>query len=251
MLALLTESARDYGDIARLRIGTLPIYLVNDPELVRLVLQERHRIYTKETRSTSRIAMVAGESLLTSNGPWWQVQRRRVQPAFQPPCIAGLQAMMRGAVDELAERWEELAEAGEPVDVASEMMQVTFTIAARCLFGAEIGDQASGVQTALAVMLEHVYGGLQRLVNFPLWVPGPSNRRFRVARRELDAIVYQIIRERRGAGDADEKSDLLSVLLSATDGETNDRMTDQQLRNEVITLLLAGHETTANMLSWT
>lgn len=249
VLGLVTQAAADYGDVVRLRLGTTPVFLVNDPERVRLVLQERHRVYTKETRSTSRLAMVAGESLLTSNGPWWQVQRRRLQPVFQPPCMASLQATMQGAADELVERWDKLADTGEPVDIASEMTQVTFTIAARCLFGSEISDQAGRVQENLAIMLDHVYGSLQRIVNLPLWIPAPSNLRFRSARRALDTIVYRILKERR-ALNSDGHNDLLSVLLAATDAETNDRMTDRQLRNETITLLLAGHETTANLLSW-
>ena len=252
VLGLVTGATRDYGEVVQFGTGLWPwpVVMVNEPELARQVLQERHKIYTKETRSTARIALGAGESLLTSSGEWWRTQRRRMQPVFQRSGVAGLEGTMREAIEECVVRWNVLADRGEPVDVASEMMRLAFTIAARCLFGADLGAMADRVEAALAIVLRHIWAGLRQFVNLPSWVPTPTNIRFQKALNELDRVVYGIIRRRR-AKKPSESRDLLSVLLNATDGETDDRMTDRQLRNEVITLLVAGHETTANALSWT
>lgn len=192
---------------------------------------------------------ICGESLLTSNGDVWRRQRRLIQPAFHHQHIANFAATMVETTAVMLERWEKFARRAETFDVASEMSRLTYTIVGRTLFGADVSADADEVERALGVVLEHTYHRLEKLLDMPLNFPSPANRRFQHALGAIDRVVYRIIVERRRARSAQE--DLLSMLLAARDEETGQGMSDEQLRNETITLILAGHETTANALSWT
>lgn len=241
-LGLLRDAAQSREKILRYRLGPQTLHLVNDPMGVRQVLQENHLNYDKQTRSSAKIAAVSGQSLLVASGAPWLRQRRLLQPAFHHQRLAGFVRVMTEATAAM------LARAGEaPVEMASEMMHLTFTIVGRTLFSVDVGRDADEVESAMAVVLEHTYRRLERVLDLPPAVPTPGNLRFRRALGEIDRIVYRIIAERRGV----EANDLLSMLLRARDEETGEGMTDEQLRDETITFLLAGHETTANALAWT
>jgi len=250
VLGLLVASRERFGDVVRFRLGPLVIHLVAHPDAIRKVLHERAEQYDKSTRSAAKIQGMTGLGLLTASGELWHRQRRLIQPGFRPAAVAGFVARMVEATAAMLGRWRQRAATGEPFDVASEMMRLTYTIVGRTLFSAEVSGDADAVEHAMAVLLAHTYRRLERIVDLPLAVPTPANRRFRAARATVDQVVYRILAERRQRPEETQPADLLSILLRERD-EAGRGMDDRQLRNEAITLLLAGHETTANALTWT
>jgi enediyne biosynthesis protein E7 len=252
VLGLLTESARTFGQVVRFRLGPQVIHLLNHPSHIEHVLQKNHQNYDKNTRSAGYIKSVTGESLLASNGELWKRQRRLLQPAFHRKNIAAFARQMTVATTTMLERWRAHQARKEAVDVASEMMRLTYAIVGRTLFSADVGPDADTIEHAMQVILPHTFGRLGRVVNWPEWFPTPGNRRFRRALRDIDGVVYRIIDQHRRAQDNTQANgDLLSMLLQVRDEETGLGFSDEQLRNETITFLLAGHETTANALTWT
>lgn len=247
VLGLVTHSAATYGDIVRCRLGPQVLHLLNHPDHVEKVLQKRAANYDKNTRSSAAIRAVTGDSLLTTNGAAWKCQRRMDQPAFHHHQIAGFSNQMTAATTAMLDSWENRT----GVDIASEMARLTYSIVGQTLFSFNTGEDAATVEKAMRVILPHVFGRLGKLVNSPAWFPSPANRRFRKALAEVDEVVYRIIdqhRETRKTGQPD--TDLLAMLMSVRNDETGNGLDDSQLRNETITFLLAGHETTANALTW-
>ena len=248
VLGGITEAVRACGDIVRFRLGPQVIHLVNRPEHVAWVLQRQHRQYDKQSRSSRAIRRVTGESLLTADGEVWQRCRRLLQPAFHHRSIAGFADVMINAAD----AWLGTVVPGEVIDFAAAMHRLTFTIAGRCLFHTDTAEDAAAMDEALAVILPETFERLGRIWNWPDWVPTPGNRRFAGALARLDAMVGNIIAEhRRAAERGDERHDVLGMLLKVRDDDTGLGLSDLQLRNETITFLIAGHETTANALTWT
>ena len=249
VLQLGVDAARAYGDVVRFRLGPHVIHLINHPTHVEHVLVHNQTNYDRATRSAAQIALVCGQSLLTTSGAVWLRERRLVQPAFQQRRADAFVSVMTSATGAMLDRWLSHARDGRPLDIASELGRLTYTIVGKALFGADVSRDADTVERALGTLLDHTYARLERLVNLPLWVPSPRNRRFRDARRAIDRVVYRIINERRDGHE--DHADLLAHLLRAVDDGASGAMTNEQLRNETITLLLSGHETTANALSWT
>ena len=248
VLGLLTNSAREFGDVVRFRLGPHVVHLLNHPDHIEHVLQKNPQNYDRGTRSASKIRAVCGESLLTTDGEFWRQQRRLIQPAFHHQRIAGFASVMADETASMLERWQPFAASGTPLNVASEMSRLAYSIVGKTLFSADVTTDAEEVERALAVVLEHTYHRLETLLDLPVSFPLPANRLFQTALRAIDKVVYRIIAERRQQ--PGEHADLLSMLLPARD-DTGEAMSDSQLRNEVIALLLAGFETTANALSWT
>ncbi len=248
-LAFYPAARRDYGDIVRFRsLGPLRWYLFSHPDDIDYVLRRNARNYHKGIFAASIVPLV-GEGLLTSEGEVWRRQRRLEQPAFHRQRLAALAADMTAAAVATAEGWGEPARVGRPLDVAAEMSRLTLQIVGRALLGTDTSGAAATVAGALPATLEYTMYRAESVFPLPLRLPTPRNRRFLRARAALDRLVYGIIAERRRTGaDGD---DLLSMLLAARDAETGEAMTDRQLRDEVLTILLAGHETTAVALSWT
>lgn len=249
VLGLLLESQRLYGDVVRFRLGPHVIHLVCDPEHIKRVLVTHQSNYDKDTRSSAKIRAATGLGLLTSNGDFWLRQRRLTQPAFQARQLAGFFEIMTATTGALLERWQSHADTGGPLDIASEMMRLTCTIVGKALFGADVSPDMDVIEQAATVLMEHTYRRLQRIIDLPPNWPTPANLRFRWALRRLDDIVYRLIRERQK--DGADRGDLLSLLLHRRDEETGQRMSEAEVRNETLTLLLSGHETTANSLAWT
>ncbi|MGC1417887.1 MAG: cytochrome P450 [Candidatus Acidiferrum sp.] len=249
VLGLMLKSSREYGDVVHFRIGPFVVHLLNHPDHVEHVLQSHARNYDKATRSSSKIRLISGDGLLTSNGDVWQRQRRLMQPSFHRQRIAGLASQMTTLTAEMLQRWQAHGATGEPLELASEMMRLTYTIVGKTLLGADVGGDLSGVEHAMEVVLTHTFQSWGNILDLPAFVPTPANLRFRRAMQVLDQIVYGIIAAHRAGNSA--KSDLLSMLLDVRDEETGEGLSDLELRNEAITFLLAGHETTANALSWT
>jgi cytochrome P450 len=181
--------------------------------------------------------------LLTSEGDFWLRQRRLAQPAFHRARIAGYASTMVEYTERLLHEWQD----GEERDIHKEMMRLTLQIVGKTLFDADVEHDAQDVGKSLELLLE-IGADFRRTLFVPQWLPTPTNLRKERAIRQIERVLYRIIAEKRASGR--DAGDLLSMLLAAQD-EDGSRMTDQQLRDEAITLFLAGHETTANTLSWT
>jgi cytochrome P450 len=246
-IGVFMDAAKHFGDVAYLKIGSENGLLLTRPEHIRHVLQDNARNYRK-SRMYDRLKVSLGEGLLTSEGAYWLRQRRMAQPAFHRERIAGLAVVMAHAAREVAARWETAAAGSEPLDIADEMMGLTQTIVLRTLLGADLGSFAGELDRAWATINQHIGEGFWSL-GLAERLPTPKNRRFHEAVDVLDGAVFHIIEQRRRVGG--EGNDLLSMLLLARDEETGETMTDRQLRDEVTTILLAGHETTSLALTWT
>ena len=243
-LQFLTELTRTYGDIAFVRFLVWPVYVVNHPDFIKQVLQEHHRSYNKDNFDYRFLRPLLGEGLLTNDGASWLHQRRLIQPTFHRQRLVAFGSLMTEATLAMLERWERCAERGEVLDVAAEMMRLTLRIIGQALFSLDLSAAATTVGQALRSANDYLCAPFP-----PLFVPTPRNRRLQAALRRLDALVYDLITARRQS--QQDTPDLLSVLLAVRDEETGEGMSDRQIRDEVITLLLAGHETTAVALSWT
>ena len=243
-LNLLTRLAREYGDVVQFRAGTQRVFLLNHPEHVRDVLVTHHGRFHKG-RALQRAKRLLGEGLLTSEGEFHRRQRRLAQPAFHRQRVGAYARVMTEFAAETSARWRD----GQTLDVSEEMMRLTLSIVGKTLFDADVQSDADEVGAALTEVM-NLFGYLmlpfsELLEKLPL----PQRRRFERARARLDRIIYRIIEERRRGGR--DRGDLLSMLLLAVDEEGDrGRMTDEQLRDEAMTLFLAGHETTANALTW-
>ena len=237
-----------YGDVARYRMAHLTWYQINHPDGIRRVLQENNRNYGKGSLTLGIFKPVVGEGLLTSEGGLWLRQRRLMQPVFHRRSVAAFGTLMTDEALAMLERWRPAAQTGTPLDVPGEMARLTLDIATASLFHAHVGEEPGAVARAVNTLVEDL--GYRFEVPFypPPRVPTPRNRRRRAALRTVDRAVYKIIAERRSGGG--EEDDLLALLMGARDEETGEAMDNRQLRDEVITLFLAGHETTANALSW-
>ncbi len=247
-LRFALDVRRRLGDMVRFRLGPFRVYLVSHPDGVRHVLQENARNYVKGL-DTQLLKILLGDGLLTSEGDFWRRQRRLAQPVFQPRRLAALAATMVETTQEMLERWRAPAGRGAGVDLAAEMRRLTLDIVARALFHTDVHAEAEAVSRAVEDANEALNARSLIPVDLPGWVPYPGRGRLRRAIETLDAIVYRMIEARRGA--RGRAPDLLTHLLEARDEETGETMSDAQLRDEVLTIFLAGHETTANALAFT
>jgi cytochrome P450 len=235
-LALFMQCAREYGDVVRLRFPGTEVYLLHHPEHIEYVLRGEPKNFIKDDL-TRRLSNLVGHGLLTSEGEFWRQQRRAAQPAFQPSHIHHYGTVMTTYTERMLESWQ----AGQQRDVHRDMMRLTLEIAAKTLFDSDISAEANEVRTALEAVMAYDMG-LSMWLLPDRWSPTPAAFRFRRAVRTLDQIIYRIIEQHRTRDH--ESTDLLSRLL-AVRYEDGTHMSNQQLRDEVMTLLLAGHETTA------
>ncbi len=244
VLGFLSECASRYGDVVPLKLGAWPVLLVNRADLAEQVLAVRYRGFHKHSFFFRHVTAIFGNGLLTSEGDFWLRQRRLAQPAFHRDRVSGYAAAMVDLAERHCESWQE----GERRDAHRDMMALTLHIVVRTLFGADVDERTAGeVGRAFDVIVEEIAHRFRRPFRIPDAVPTPGNLRYNREVRRLDRLVFALIDERRRSGE--ERSDLLSLLLRARD-EDGTRMTDRQLRDEVVTLFLAGHETTALTLSW-
>lgn len=245
-LTALADWAREFGDLYHCRFLIYHIYFANRPDYIEQILVTQHRKFFKG-RALQANRELFGNGLLTSEGDLWQRQRKLIQPAFHRARIQGYGRTMVECTNRMLEGFAP----GQERDIHQDMMAVTLDIAARTLFSVEIGERGRHIERCLSVLM-HVIAKPQRIMK-PLRVfYRSSERQYHAAVRELEEIVYTIIRERREAQKrgAPEAHDLLGMMLAVRD-EDGRGMDDRQIRDEVLTLLLAGHETTALALSWT
>jgi len=244
ILGFLTKASH-YGDISYFKLGPRDVFLLNHPDLIKDVLVTHHRNFLK-SRALERAKLVLGEGLLTSEQDIHLRQRRIIQPAFHHKRIATYGKTMVDYASRMGEQWLE----GTTVDINNEMMRLTMAIVAKTLFDADVESEAEDIGKTITVIIEMFPRTVLPFSEILDKLPLPSTRRFEKARERLDGIIYALIEERRANGE--DRGDLLSMLLMSQDEEGDGKgMTDLQVRDEAMTLFLAGHETTANALTWT
>jgi cytochrome P450 len=241
------DAADRFGDIAYLKAGPYHGFLLSDPADIKHVLQDNARNYHKSPLY-QRLRDGLGNGLLTSEDALWLRQRRLAQPAFHHQRLVTMAEAMVACTEQMLERWEQTARSGETIDLVAEMMALTQAIIVRTLFSTDLGATAEVVNRTWPIINRRI-GETFWSTKLETTLPLPANRRLRSALRELETVVYRIIADRRQT--RRDEPDLLSMFLSARDEDTGTGMTDRQLRDEIMTMLLAGHETTSLALSWT
>ena len=232
------------GDVSTFRVGKIPAFLINHPDLIRDLLVTNHSKFING-RALQRAKGLLGEGLLTSEKEFHLRQRRMIQPAFHRSRISEYAKAMIESGETMSDSWMD----GEFRDIDKEMMRLTLWIVGKTLFSANVEDEAMQVGAAMNTIVSMFNFMLLPFSEYLEKLPLPPIRKLKNARKTLDEVIYKIIDERRASGE--DKGDLLSMLLLAQDEETGGGMTDKQVRDECLTLFLAGHETTANALTWT
>jgi cytochrome P450 len=244
-LPFFQNLAEQYGDISYFKLGPQPVFFLNHPDYIKDVVVTNNQNFMKGL-ALQRAKRLLGEGLLTSEGEFHRRQRRLAQPAFHRARMASYAAAMTSYASRMGERWRD----DETLDISEEMMRLTLAIVGKTLFDADVESDSQEVGEAMTVVMD-----LFNTITIPFFellekLPLPQLRRFNTAKAKLDAIIYRLIEERRRSGQ--DRGDLLSMLLLAQDEEDDGgQMTDAQLRDEAMTIFLAGHETTANALTWT
>lgn len=255
-LQFLLEMHQQYGEIVTYALGTRRFIQVNHPEAIQQILQDNHRAYSKRGFHFDFVRLLLGDGLVLSEGSTWLRQRRLMQPAFHHRQIEGYARQMVDLSCEYRETLQAAADSDSRVDVARAMMRLTLAIVNRALFSTDIETRFGGEITRLSEAITFVIEDANyRYVRpyYPFWAPTMRNRRYRQAVETVDQVIYRIIAARQAqleAAPATVPQDLLTTLLTARDAETGAGMSAVQLRDEVITLFIAGHETTANALTW-
>lgn len=222
---------------------------VTEPEILRHVLLTNAENYRKTPIARALLEPILGRGLLTSEGSFWRRQRRIMAPAFHHKRIRAFADMMVELTEEMLESWPDAAAAGRPLDMQSEMSRVTMKIITRAMFSDHLDDdEARAVSDAIRELNRNRLR-LRDLIGLPEWLPRRPKKEVRDAVNVIDRTVNRLIATRRA--DGADHGDLLSMLMMAEDADTGERMTDRQLRDEVITMFIAGHETTATALTWT
>ena len=240
---------RDHGDLVRYHLGPVVVHGVSSPELAEEVLTDG-AVYGK-LGPDNPLRLVLGTGLLTSSDhESWLRNRRMMQPIFHRQSIAGLFDKMVACSEDMVRHLADHYRAGDVFDLHKEMMRVTLDIVSQCMFSADVMDDLDRLGPhAVDIAVNHAFQRLQNPFSLPAHWPTPSNRRFRGVMKAIDDLMYGLIAERRTGGEP--KHDLLDMLLEARDAETGQGMSDTELRDEIITMFAAGHETTAITLTWT
>jgi len=241
---------RDYGDLVSFKLATRQFYLFSHPRLVEqaLVKQSHNFVKMYNPEKPTGLALILGQGLLTGQGESWRRQRRLMQPVFQRSNLTSMLPQMVMAGNNLLHRWQRLGD-GAQVNLADEMMQLALEVITQTMFSTSVLDKIGEIASALETGLKYAAKTVANPLTPPLFIPTPANRAFKQAVGVLDDIIYGIINQRRGQATAPH--DLLTMLLHVRDSDTGNPMSDRQIRDEVITIFTAGHETTANVLTWT
>jgi cytochrome P450 len=242
---LALRIARVHGEIARMRLGFFDILWASSPTVAREVLVEKADSFKKSVGLSIFARPLLGDGLLTSERDVHKRQRRMLAPVFAHKRIAGYGDVMVEKAESAVRRIAQV----ETTDLAEEMMRLTLDIVGKTLFDAELVGEASTVGDALTQAMQQMMDALIRLVPLPPVVPTPGNLRMRAGVKRLDHVVYSMIRERRASGV--DHGDMLGMLLATRDADDQTALSDREVRDQAMTILLAGHETTANALAWT
>jgi len=236
---------QEYGDVARARMGPQILMQFVRPEHIQYILVKNKDNYVKGlSHETLRIPL--GTGILTAEGDLWRRQRQLMSPTYTPRAVQRFSGIMLDATDKMLARWREIP-AGSPVAINLEMMRLTMSVISRSIFTVDIGEDFAEAGQALTQILDFASQRSVSLVTLPLSVPTPGNRRLKRALATIDEFLYRIIAHRRQKPPGD---DLLSLLMEMRDAETGEGMNEKQLRDEVLITFFAGHETTAQLLTW-
>ncbi len=247
-IKMLMDLQRDYGDVARERLGPYLVHTVTHPDGVRHVLQGNYRNYARG-KFYENFKLFFGEGLLTTDGEYWLRHRRMAQPLFHRKVVEGCTDSATMAIGAMLDRWDKAAEPDEPVELVAEMMQVSLSILGRVVFNMDFSGYADRISPAVLVGLRSMMpqGNVNDFI--PRWVPTPYTRRVARAQRSLRDTMQKVIAEHEVGGDG--TIDLITLLHSAKDEETGRALSDQELHDEVMTIFMAGHETSGNGMAWT
>lgn len=241
-LGLLGDAARDHGDVVRLRFGPVTAHLINHPDHIAHVLSRHPDRYDKNTRSAERIRATCGDSLLSANKDAWARHRRLIQPVFQPKMFSDISRVVASELAPLLDRWI----VADKIDIAAEMMHLVIAISARILFSSSV--DAARIEAALEVILQDTWRRLEAPLDPAMLSRHLHRPAFKQAVQTIDDVILDLIHARRASDNRPD--DLLSQLITAHEAEGDAGLTDQELRDAAVTLLLGGHETTANALAW-
>ncbi len=248
-LETMSEWWRQYGDALRFRLGPKTLHLFSHPDLAEEVLVHQADRFVKvyEPRRPIGLALVLGNGLVTSSGEVWKRHRRIIQPVFHRSRMAAMADRMAQVGEQRIVGWAE--HEGQTVDIAAEMMQLALEVISQTMFTTSMAQHIEQISRALRVSLKYAFDSFHNPLRLPTWVPTARNREFRSVMQFMDGLIYGLLAERRRTGAT--HGDLLDLLLQARDEETGEGLTDQELRDEALTIFAAGHETTANALAWT
>lgn len=241
---------RDYGDIVGFKLARQQIYLLSHPTLIEQALIKQSDVFVKmyDASKPKGLSLILGQGLVTSQDNLWRRQRRTMQPVFQRSNLASMLPQMTTAGNNMLSKWHKLA-ANTELSLAGEMTQLSLEVITQTMFSTSVLGDIEKISPALDTGLRYAAKTVANPLAPPLYLPTPENQKFKRAIATLDEVIYAIIEKRRQQ--SKPTNDLLTMLLNARDAESGDKMTDQQVRDEVITIFSAGHETTANLLTWT
>ncbi|GHO47045.1 cytochrome P450 [Ktedonospora formicarum] len=246
-LQFLGSLAKEYGDIVQFPLLNMQIVMLNHPDYIKRVLIDNISNYDKDVFIYKMLHTVMGEGLITSSGEKWRKRRRLMQPAFHRQRIEKLVDLINDITRGTIETWEEKTVRNETIYVKEEMLKITLKMVSMALMNIDASDAAQDFGRAFQTSNE-VLAAFARMPFPPLSFPTPSHRRLRQAIQQMDVISYTVMRERRER--QEDTGDLLSMMLASVDEETGEGLSDQELRDEIQTIFIAGHETSANALSW-
>lgn len=240
------QAWKQYGDLARFQMGPMVMHSIVLPEHVQQVLVKNADNYRKGL-SHDKLRLALGSGILTAEGPLWQRQRRLMSPTYTPKAVTKFAEIMTDSTRQMLARWE-ITDGDAPLPVNAEMMRLTMSVISLSMFGLDIGENFAEAGQSLRVILEFASARTMSYIDPPLWVPTAMNRKLKHALKTIDSFLYRIISERRADPDPDY---LLGMLIQARDEETGEFMDEKQLRDEALITFFAGHETTAQLLTWT
>lgn len=245
MLGLFTKTSREFGGIAQFKLLNSTYFLITNPDYVKYILQDNYKNFIRG-RSVETGRVLLGNGLPLTDGDFWLRERRLLQPAFHRERLAALTSTVSKVIESLVQKWEQKAQSEQPLDLDEEMMRLTLTVIIKSMFSADIDDKIQSLSHAFNVASKFMLWRSQQMWAPPLSVPIPRNVEYNRAFKVLNDTIYPLIADARKS----PKDDLLGMLLAMRDEETGEGMTDQQARDEVVTIFFAGHETTAASMAW-
>jgi cytochrome P450 len=243
VLDFFCEQQETYGDVSTIRFSVRKVLYIQHPDLIQYVLQENNKNYTKSLRY-EQLKYLLGNGLLTSEGEFWLRQRRLIQPAFHKQKLAQLVTDMATCTGNMIFKWEQ----GSYSQLTSEMMMLTLDIVSSTLLHANVKNNAAIISEALSFLLKSVNIRTRTPILLPIWIPIPEHQKIKKAVKAINEVLDAVFEQRRS--DSNQHHDLLSMLMESKYEDTGESMSNKQLRDEVMTIFVAGHETTANALSW-
>jgi cytochrome P450 len=239
---------KEHGDVYMLTLGPIELVVLNHPDFAQHILRDHARNYVKGGALNEAARGMLGNGLVMSEGDYWRKQRRMMQPQFHRQYLASITDLMTEAIEEIMDDWGKYAASGEPQDVSKLFAEVTMNVIMKTMFGRSIDPQEIKVAShafgySLRYLMQDAVTG-----KLPEWIPVPGRKEYRESLATIDKFVYGIIKQRRA--NPAESHDIISMMLQMVDDETNEPMSDKEIRDEVVTIFLAGYETTALAMSW-